>query len=136
MRILAAAIVIGPLMLVGGLPAAAQSTLAPGSSAPVQSAAAAGSSAVDRDTYAHEACDAVQEWRRKLRDFSEQAKVEGAKAGSATEKGLNEAWAKADAASRKLQNIGAESWASAKTSYEQASRELAAAWDRIRSRGN
>lgn len=136
MRVLTAAIVIGPLMLIGGPPAAAQSRLAPGSSAPVQSAPVAGSSTVDRDTYAHEARDAVQQWRRKLRDFSKQAKAEGEKAGSATENGLNEAWAKADAASRKLQNVGAESWATAKTSYEQASRELAAAWDKMRRSGN
>jgi len=134
MRILTAAVVIGPLMLMGGPSIAAQSRPTPGSSAPAQSAAAAGSSTADRDTYAHEARDAMQHWRRKLRDFGAQAKAEGEKAGSATEKDLNEAWAKANAASRKLQNVGAKSWASAKTSYEQASRELASAWDKDRPR--
>jgi cell division septum initiation protein DivIVA len=135
MRILTAAVVIGPLMLIGGPPAAAHSTRAPGSSAPTQSAAVAGSSTIDRDSYAHEARDAVRHWQRKLRDFRKQAKADGEKAGSATEKGLHEAWAKADAASRKLQNIGAKNWAKAKTSYEQASRELTAAWDKDRPRG-
>jgi hypothetical protein len=45
---------------------------------------------------------------------------------------LNKAWTKAKAASSRLQTAGAEGWASAKTSFEEASRELADAWDKIR----
>jgi hypothetical protein len=46
---------------------------------------------------------------------------------------LTKAWTKAEAASRKLQTVGAKDWESAKTSFEKASRELAEAWDKIRS---
>jgi hypothetical protein len=131
MRMLTTAIVIGPLVLIGALPAAGQSTLALGSSAPVQ-LAAGGDSTADRDTYTQRARDEMQEWQQKLHDFSEKAAVKGKEAGNAAENDLNKAWAKADAASRKLQTVGAEGWVSAKTSFEKASHELADDWHRIR----
>lgn len=131
MRMLTVSIVIGPLVLIGALPAAGQSTLALGSGAPVQ-LAAGGDSTADRDTYTQRARDEMQEWQRKLHDFSEIAAAKGKEAGNAAENDLNKTWAKADAASRKLQTVGAEGWESAKTSFEKASQELADAWHRIR----
>jgi hypothetical protein len=130
MRMLTASIVIGPLVLIGALPAAGQSTLALGSGAPVQ-LAAGGDSTADRDTYTQKARDEMQEWQRKLHDFSEKAEAKGKEAGNAAENDLNKAWAQAEAASRKLQTVGAESWESAKTSFEEASRELADAWHKV-----
>lgn len=132
MRILTASIVIGPLMLIGALPAAGQSTLALGSSAPVL-LAAGNDTPADRDTYTQQALEEMQEWQRKLHDFSEKAEAKGKEAANAAENDLNKAWTKADAASSKLQTVGAESWESAKTSFEEASRELADAWHKIRS---
>ncbi|MGC2201257.1 MAG: hypothetical protein WA633_14065 [Stellaceae bacterium] len=117
-------------MLIGGLPAAGQSTLTLGSGAPVQ-LAAGGDSTADRDTYTQKARDEMQEWQRKLHDFSAKAEAKGQEAGNAAENDLNKAWAQAEAASRKLQTVGAESWESAKTSFEEASRELADAWHKI-----
>ena len=52
-------------------------------------------------------------------------------AGNAAENDLNNAWTKAETASSKLQTVGAESWESAKTSFEEASRELADTWHKI-----
>ena len=72
MRMLTVSIVIGPLMLIGALPAAGQSTLALGSGAPVQLAAGA-DSAADRDTYTQMALDEIQKWQGKLHNFSEKA---------------------------------------------------------------
>ena len=132
MRILTASIVIGPLVLLGALPAAAgQSTLALGSGIPIR-LAAGGDSTADRDTYTQKARDEMQEWQRKLHDFSEKAAAKGKEAGNAAENDLNEAWTKAEAASRQLQTVGAESWESAKSSFEEASRELAETWHKIR----
>ena len=131
MRMLTVSIVIGPLMLIGALPAAGQSTLVLGSGAPVQLAAGA-DSAADRDTYTQQARDEMREWQRKLHDFSEKAETKGKEAGNAAENDLKKAWTQAEAASRKLQTVGAESWESAKTSFEKASRELADAWHKIR----
>jgi len=130
MRMLAASIVIGPLLLIGALPAAGQATLALGSGAPVQLAAGADSTA-DRDTYTQKAREEMQEWQRKLHDFSEKAAAKGKQLDKAAKNDLNKAWTKAKAASSKLQTVGAEGWESAKTSFEKASRELAEAWHKI-----
>ena len=131
MRILSAAMVIGPLVLIGALHATAgQSTLALGSGAPIQ-LAAGGDSTADRDTYTQKARDEMQEWQRKLHDLSEKVVAKGKEAGNATENDLHEAWTKAEAASRQLQTVGAEGWESARTSFEKASHELAEAWHKI-----
>ena len=131
MRMLTVSIIVGPLVLIGALPAVAgQSTLALGSGAPVQLAAGADSTA-DRDTYTQKARAEMQEWQRKLHDFSKRAAAKGKEAGNAAENDLNKTWTKADAASRKLQTVGAEGWESARTSFEKASHELAEAWHKI-----
>ena len=131
MRILTASIVIGPLVLIGTLPAAAgQSTLALGSGTPVR-LAAGGDSTADRDTYTQRARDEMQEWQRKLHDLSEKVVAKGKEAGNATENDLHEAWTKAEAASRQLQTVGAEGWESARSSFEKASHELAETWHKI-----
>ena len=131
MRMLTVSIVIGPLMLIGALPATGQSTLALGSGAPVQLAAGA-DSAADRDTYTQMALDEIQKWQGKLHNFSEKAAAKGKQLDKAAKNDLNKAWTKAKAASSRLQTAGAKGWASAKTSFEEASRELADAWDKIR----
>lgn len=123
MRFLATAIIIAPLMLSGAHHAMAQSTLAP-----VQVTAA--DSTVDREGYARQARDDMQEWERKLHEVGDQAAAKGKAAGIAAENGLRDAWAKAKDASRKLQSVGAEGWDNAKASYETASGELKTAWHR------
>jgi hypothetical protein len=54
-------------MLTGALPVAAGHSIF--SNAPIQLAASSDPTA-DRDTYAQKARDEMQEWRRKLQDFS------------------------------------------------------------------
>lgn len=131
MRMLAAAIVLGPLILVGTLPAVAGQSSSSGTK--IQMAAGSNSTA-DRDTYTQKTQGEMQEWQQKLRAFSETAKARGETAGNAAENELNTAWSKAQAEARKLQIAGAADWESAKASYEKASRELADAWDRNRPR--
>jgi hypothetical protein len=86
----------------------------------------------DRDTYAKQARDEMQEWQRKLHAFRKKAAAKGEETGYAAENDLNKAWTKTEAASRKLQTAGTQGWDSAKTSFEKASGELADAWDKIR----
>jgi hypothetical protein len=129
MRILTALIVVGPLALIGALPAAA------GQSSPADTSVqlATGSDApADRDTYLRKARDDMQEWQQKLHDFGEKAEAEGKEAGTALGNDLSQAWTKTEAASRDLQAAGAEGWQAAKTSYEKASRELSGAWHKFR----
>jgi hypothetical protein len=130
MKILAASVVVGPLMLIGVLPAAAAS-LSNFSPTPIQLAAASVSTD-DRDSYTQKVRDQMEEWRQKLQDFSERAKAKGQKEGDATENNLNTAWIKTESESQKLQAASAEDWDGAKASFEKASQELADAWDRVR----
>lgn len=132
MRILAAAIVIGPLMLMGVVAAAGQSALAPGSDSAVRSTDN-GNSTVDRNTYTHQARDDVQGWQNKLQEVGKKTETAGNDAGAAGERDLRQAWIKTQVASSKLQTVGDEGWDSAKRSYEAASHELANAWRKIHS---
>jgi TPR repeat protein len=128
MRSLTASIVIGPLMLIGALPASAgQSTR---SDAPIQLAASS-DPASDRDTYTREAKHEMEEWQRKLHDFSANAEAKGKAADHATERDLNKIWTRTEAASRQLQIVGDKGWESAKISYENASHDLAEAWHKV-----
>jgi hypothetical protein len=129
MRILVTSIVIGLLVPMGAQLASADQPIR---SRPSIQLAAAGASTGDRNTYVQKTRDEMQEWQRKLHDFSEKAKAKGQAAGSAAKIDLNKAWVRAEAEARKLPTVGAEGWGSAKTSFEQASRELASAWDKIR----
>jgi len=133
MRRLTVAIIIGPLMLFGALPAAM------GQSAPTDkpTQSTAGSDrTTDRDTYTQKAQDTVQEWQQKLHDFNETAKAKGQTAGKAATDGLNTAWTNTQDAAHKLKSASAATWDSAKTGFEKASHDLSDAWDKIRSQGN
>lgn len=132
MRVQTASIIIAPLLLIGAWTAANQPALALGWGAPVQAAAGA-LSAADRETYLGQARSDMQAWRQRLRGFTERAKVEGQQDNSAAENVLQAAWTRAEAASRKLQTAGAADWESARSDYEKASRDLANAWDELRS---
>jgi hypothetical protein len=125
MRILTAAVVIGPLMLSGALPAAAGSSVFSDTSIQL---AAVSDAPSDRDTYTRKAQDEMQAWQKKLHDFSVNARAKGQEASNAAGQDLNEAWTKTEAASRDLQSAGDEGWARAKISYEHASHDLAEAW--------
>jgi hypothetical protein len=132
MKILTTSIVLGPLMLIGMLSAAAgQPIVAPGSGAPIPLATARDSSP-DRDAYIQKAQGDMLAWQQKLHAFSKKAEADGKKADNEAENDLNKAWHKADAASGNLQTAGTEDWESARTSYENASKDLANAWDKFR----
>ena len=94
--------------------------------------ATASDSVTDRETYAQKAQSDIQGWQQKLHDFSEQADIRGHEAGHAARDELNTALADAEVASHRLQTASAEEWTVAKSSFEQASRDLTAAWDKIR----
>ena len=129
MRILVTSIVIGLLVPIDAQLASAGQSIDSHTSIQL---AVGGDSTGDRDTYIQKTRDEMQEWQRKLHDFSEKAKAKAQAAGSAAEIDLNKAWTRAEAEARKLPTAGAEGWKSAKTSFEKASRELANAWDNIR----
>jgi hypothetical protein len=130
MKILAASIVFGPLMLMGALPVAA----GPSTRADTPTQLAADSDAArpaDRDTYSQNAKDQMTSWQQKVHDFNAQAAAKGKEVGDATDDGLNKAWAKTQAASARLQSAGDDGWQDAKSSFERASQSLADTWHKI-----
>ncbi|HUZ75224.1 MAG TPA: hypothetical protein VMU87_19745 [Stellaceae bacterium] len=124
--------VVGHFMLSGAAPAAAgQPPAALDSGAPVRMAGNDDATS-DRDTYTQKARDDMQEWQRKLHEYSETAEAKGSEAGKAAENELHAAWTKAEAASRQLETASADGWESARTSYDKASHDLADAWHKVR----
>lgn len=130
MKLVTTSIVIGPLLLFGALSAAAQLPGARGAETAIQ-LAVAGDPAGDRDSYTQKARDDMQEWQRKLHGAGDTVATKGKEVGNAADDDLNQAWAKAKAASDKLQTMGAEGWDSAKASFEQASHDLATTWHKV-----
>jgi hypothetical protein len=128
MRLITASIVLGPLLLLGGLPAAAQSN-APAAPVPMT---AGNTTTTDRDTYTRKATDDMQDWQQKLQDFGEKAKAKGQAAGDATADALNTAWSRTQVEGRRLKAASADGWENAKASYEQATHKLADTWNKIR----
>ena len=128
MRILTVSIVMGPLMLVGVLPAIGQVNSA---AQPTQSTSN-GNSTPERDSYMRKERVEMREWRRKLHGLGETMKVKGQEADAVTDNDLNAAWTKTRAEEHKLRIATAEDWEFAKASFERADRELADAWDKAR----
>jgi hypothetical protein len=128
MKRLTASIVVGPLLLIGPLPAVAGQPIIAVTSSQL---AASGDATADRDTYTQKARVDIQEWQHKLHEFSASAEANGKEASNTAASDLDNAWSKAEAASWKLQDAGAESWENAKAAYEKASRDLADAWDKV-----
>jgi hypothetical protein len=130
-KLLTAAIVIGPLALLGALPAAADPSTRDHRARATAQLAVAGDPAGDRDSYSQKARDDMQEWQRKLHDFGDKTEAKGKQVGNAANDDLNQAWSKAKEASDKLQTMGADGWDSAKASFERASHELADSWHKV-----
>ena len=133
MKILVHAIVIAPFVLSGALPATAG--MAPCAPQPVAllKMADAGAFAADRGACAQKAKADMQEWRVKLDQFGESAKIDSIQQSKTTIDDLNKAWARARDSATKLETAGATDWESAKASFRKASDELSATWTKIRS---
>jgi hypothetical protein len=134
MRILPTSTVVGYFLLIGligTLPAAGQSIQPPQSAAPSRVAVVADWNA-EREAYVQKARDDVQEWQRKLHDFSEKTRTKTSEANITAKNDFNTAWTEAEDAFHKLETVGANDWESAKTSYNKASQKLAAIWEKIK----
>jgi hypothetical protein len=134
MRILPASTVVGSFLLIGligTLPAAGQSIQPPQPAASSRMAAATDWK-TERDTYVQKAREEVQEWQRKLHDFSEKTRTKTSEAGITAQSDFNTAWKETEDAFRKLETVRAEDWESAKMSYNKASLKLAAIWEKIK----
>ncbi len=121
LRPAAAALMLSVLMAAGALSAAGQP------------AAPAGVSAVpDRTTYLQRAEAEMDGWRLKLHGMEDKAEATGQVAATAAEADLRTAWNRTAVEARNLRAATAAGWDDAKSSYEQASRDLQHAWDKSR----
>jgi hypothetical protein len=127
MRFLVATILLGPLIFISTLPTSAQPAPSSDRGATVQWVADSNSS-TDRDTYLGDARRKTAEWQQKMDELNRKADANGQAAAVAVEGDVNQAWDKVKVASHRLETVGAEGWEEAKTSFEKASHELAAAW--------
>ena len=125
MKNLIASVMAGSLVLMAALPAAGHAARLVGSNASVHD------SANDRATYIEGARREVEEWRQKLHNLSDSTRVKATDANQAALDDLTKAWTRTEAASRRLENAGADDWQIAKTSYKTASRKLVLAWHRV-----
>jgi hypothetical protein len=131
MRLIVTSVIVGPLMLIGSLPAAAgQSTLLPVSPSLVQ-LASSGEPTADRESFIQSAREKTAEWQQKLQDLKTKADANGNAAANSTEDDLHKAWIKVEAASRQLQTVSAEGWNQAKIDFDKASHDLAQTWHKI-----
>lgn len=127
MRFLVVSIVAA---LASAVPAAAQSNPGSGSGAVVRLATAHGSAA-DRETYTRKARGDMQDWQRKLHAFGKKIRAKAMQAHNSAGGDLDRAWARAEAASRRLETASSADWNRAKTSFKRASHRLDLAWRKI-----
>ncbi|MEO8319668.1 MAG: hypothetical protein ABJA75_21355 [Bradyrhizobium sp.] len=128
MKLLTAAIVVGPLMLASIMPALSQIRRNPDQSGLVQLAAA---DPAERNTYMQTARAEMLVWKQKLQEFGERTQAKTTEAQTKASSELNEAWTETKTASARLETAAAEDWESAKTSFKSASDKLAIAWQNI-----
>lgn len=116
-----AAVAIAVLVALGVPPAAGQAAAPPAMAA-----------APDRGSYLQRAEAELDGWRMKLDGMEDKAEATGQAAATAAEADLRTAWVRTEAGARTLRTATAAEWGEAKSSYEQASRDLQRAWDKSR----
>jgi anaerobic glycerol-3-phosphate dehydrogenase len=129
MKYLIASVMAGSLVLMAALPAAGRSARS------VDSNVLALNSASDRGTYIQMARGEVQEWRQKMRDFSDSAQTRATEANKVAVDDLTTAWTRTETASRRLESAGTADWQGAKASYQAASQKLVLAWHKVNPTG-
>jgi hypothetical protein len=127
MRMVAASIIFGSLVLAGAPPQAAGQSL--GRNGHILLVA---DDDTDRSTFTRQAQDDMHQWQRKVHDFGRQAKTAGQQGASSAKHDLDDAFGKAKVAADRLRTVGAEGWSGAKTAYQNASHDLTDTWNRIK----
>jgi hypothetical protein len=130
MNIFIVPLVIGTLALAGATSAAAQSKPASDQGVSVGVATTRDSNA-ERSSYKQEALEETRIWQQKLDDFDAKVKAKATDAQTSASKDLDDAWTQTKMASARLETTGEADWASAKVSFQTASRKLAVAWQKV-----
>jgi hypothetical protein len=130
MKIVLAALVVGPLVLAG----AAQAEVPLSNPSLVSSSAlhlVAAANQADRKTYVRKKDAQMEEWRSKIGHFAERTQANATAAGDAASHEIQGAWSHVEQASATLDAVGEDGWDNAKEAFEQASHDLEATWARV-----
>ncbi len=130
MKVLLAALIVGPSVLAGAAHAelaAHNRLLASYSSIHVVAMA----NPADRTTYLRKKDSKMEEWRSEIGHFAERTQEKATAAGDAASHEIHIAWSHVEQASAKLDVAGEDGWDSAKAAYERASQDLEATWARV-----
>jgi hypothetical protein len=115
------------LILMTALPAVGQTFFPYASGVPLQ-LVAEGSFDAKKDEYVHKSKTEMQEWQEKMKDFGQKADGKGQQAAATSKTALQQAWAKTEVESRKLEAAGADGWENAKNAFEKASQNFKDSW--------
>jgi outer membrane murein-binding lipoprotein Lpp len=133
MRIVAASVMLGSLVLAGAPPQAAGQSLGPNAhTLNARMLLVADDDDTDRSSFTQHAQDDIHQWQRKVHDFGRQTKAAGQQGANSAKHDLDDAFAKAKVAADQLRTVGADGWHGAKTTYQKASHDLADTWNRIK----
>jgi hypothetical protein len=130
MKMLLAALVIGPIVLAG----TAQAGVTPsnplrGSASAIHLAAA--ENPADRKTYVQTKDAGMARWRSRIDEFTARTHANATAAGDAASHEIQGAWSHVQQASATLDAAGEDGWDNAKKAFEHASHDLEATWARV-----
>src|SRR5271165_2729659 len=130
MKILLAALVVGPFVLAG----TAQAEVAP--SNPLRDSAStihltAAENPADRKTYVQTKDGGMAQWRSRIDDFVARTQAKATAADEAASREIQGAWRHVERASSALDAAGVDGWENAKAAYERAFQDLEATWARV-----
>ncbi len=130
MKILLAALVVGPFVLAGTAHAGV-TLFSPlrGDASTIHLAAA--ENPVDRKAYVQTKDAGMARWRSRIDDFTARTQAKATSTDRAASREIQGAWRHVERASRALDAAGVEGWDNAKAAYEGASRDLEATWARV-----
>jgi hypothetical protein len=128
MRAITLPILFGTLLAAGTLPALAQP-------AQVATPVAVGASTKTpyRQTFEADARARLRVWSSEITDFNSKAEATGTATDNEAGAALTTAWAETKAEEAKLEIAGADSWETARATYDDAAEHFQTALDRARS---
>ena len=88
-----------------------------------------------RDEYMHKAQSDFQQWQKRMKDWAAEAQAKGHEVSQQTRQELNEAWNKVQVGWKNLQGAAPSTWDKARDAFDEASRRLKNAWEKIQSEG-
>jgi hypothetical protein len=131
MNVLSVLVIVGPLLLMTGVPAMADHPTPLLVNGALLKLADDGDFAARKDAYVQKMHDEMAEWRRKLHATGERSEAEVREASADAKAHLDRTWSATERASRRLQAASADGWDQTKTAYERSTAQLRMQWHKL-----